>query len=550
MADGAIDGDALLRNVVRWLLRRGSLYVLLVLALAIGPLVVHAIFGGSIRSELMSPREVAAEFERRRDDAVAAFESTKDKVATYPASTIKFRLIQARADLTRVGDELEKRQGWLASIRPRTILERKELELRETALKGEIRLLEAAGDIHAIRTELESVMAPTEGSIAAAKGSCDAANSEARGFNARHALDRSVRNLLTAEARRRTDEAARRCAEYRTRVDKRTAALERIRRLRVQLAGAQAGYANAGADAQDAISRIRINLSRTIQSVLGQAALLLAGIIATPYLIRLVFYFLLAPLAERRPAVRLRWPADAMPAPSSLSQASATSAPIKLDAGQELVVRQGFLQSTSSAGAKATRALLDWHHPMSSLASGLAFLTRIEGEGETTTVSATRDPFAEVAVLNLPQGAACVLQPRAVVAVVQPVRQPIRITSHWRLGSLHAWLTLQLRYLIFHGPARLVIKGSRGVRVEQVERGRVFGQDQLVGFSADLAYSVTRTETFWPYFLGMEQLLKDKVEAGKGVLIVEEAPMAGGVHSHSRKGLEGAADVLLKAVGL
>ena len=139
---------------------------------------------------------------------------------------------------------------------------------------------------------------------------------------------------------------------------------------------------------------------------------------------------------------------------------------------------------------------------------------------------------------HLPDGAACVLQPRALAAVAQPIRRPLRITRHWRLGSLNAWLTLQLRYLVFHGPARLVLKGGRGVRVESAERGRVFGQDQLVGLPADFAYSVTRAETFWPYFLGREQLLKDRTMPGKGVLIIEEAPLT--VRSGEvRRGLEG-----------
>jgi hypothetical protein len=123
------------------------------------------------------------------------------------------------------------------------------------------------------------------------------------------------------------------------------------------------------------------------------------------------------------------------------------------------------------------------------------------------------------------------------------------ITSHWRLNSLNAWLTLQFRYLVFHGPARLVLKGGRGVRVEAAERGRVFGQDQLVGFSADLAYSVTRTETFWPYFLGREPLLKDRVIAGNGVLIVEEAPFTAR-NGEVRRGLEGMIDAGMKAFGM
>lgn len=93
------------------------------------------------------------------------------------------------------------------------------------------------------------------------------------------------------------------------------------------------------------------------------------------------------------------------------------------------------------------------------------------------------------------------LHSRAIAAVAQPLDRPLRVTSHWRPGSLSAWLTLQLRVLAFHGPARVIIKGGRGVRVLRAERGRIFGQDHLVGFSTDLAYSVSRTETLWPYFL-------------------------------------------------
>jgi hypothetical protein len=124
------------------------------------------------------------------------------------------------------------------------------------------------------------------------------------------------------------------------------------------------------------------------------------------------------------------------------------------------------------------------------------------------------------------------------------------ITSHWRLFSLNAWLTMQLRFIVFHGPGCLVVRGGRGVRVEPAAAGRIFGQDQLVGFSADLAYSVTRTETFAPYLFGREQLFKDKVEQGAGVLIIEEAPLAGRKGGEVRRGLEGAFDAGLKAVGL
>ena len=254
-------------------------------------------------------------------------------------------------------------------------------------------------------------------------------------------------------------------------------------------------------------------------------------------------------MAERRPSIRIAVPGG-IGAPMPRAGASRTSIAVQLGAGEELLVRQDYLQSSSVSGAKETQWMLDVKHPLSSLASGLWFLTRIRGVGEVTTISAVHDPFAEVTEVTLPEGGAAVLHPRALAAVVQKQGQPMRITSHWRLFSLNAWLTMQLRFLVFHGPARLVIKGGRGVRVEPAGAGRIFGQDQLVGFSAELAYSVARTETFWPYFLGREQLLKDRVLDGEGMLIVEEAPMAGRKAAGARGGLEGAMDAALKAVGL
>lgn len=543
-----------MKSVFGWLARQGSLYILLVLAVAFAsfalPLLRGGAQGGGMSIELMSPREISAKLARDKADALAAFEVKRESVRDYPAATVKAQLGRARAEHSEVSARLSLREGWFASVRPRAILERKKLELREAALRGEIGLLEAAGDKRALEADLRGAISPTASAVAAAGEKCDAANRAVRSFNSLNALDRSVGNVLHGEAERLTKTAYDACTEFSRQAKRRKEALQRIRELREKLAQAELAYANVGADAQRLLAQLRVDaVSRTLRGILFKAAILLTGIIATPFLIRLIFYFVLAPLAERRPAVRLRQSLDAN-APLILAGPSATSAPVRLESGEELLVRQGYLQSTSSVGRKSTRAILDWRHPLSSLASGLVFLTCVEGDGETTTVSAIQDPFSEVTVLTLPAGAACVLQPRALAAVVEPAGQPVRITSHWRLGSLHAWLTLQLRYLMFHGPARLVIKGARGVRIERVERGRVFGQNQLVGFSPDLAYSVTRTETFWPYFLGLEQLLRDRIEAGEGVLILEEAPMAGRAGAHPRKGLEGAFDVMLKAVGL
>lgn len=284
-----------------------------------------------------------------------------------------------------------------------------------------------------------------------------------------------------------------------------------------------------------------------IDALLRPAALALALIILMPFAVRTLFYWVLAPLASLQKPITLLEAAAPIPLPS---EKSSVSKAITVAEGQELLIKQGFLQTSSQQGAKATQWLLDASFPISSLAAGLWFLTRISGGGGTTTVSAVRDPFAEITRLVLPQGAACVLQPRAIAGVVQPVASPLRITSHWRLGTLNAWLTWQLRFLVFHGPADILLTGGRGVRVEPAEVGRNIGQDQLIGFSAGLSYSTGRAETFLPYLLGQESLLKDRIAAGSGILIAEEAPRAGQARSGIKRGLEGAVDAALKVFGI
>jgi hypothetical protein len=437
--------------------------------------------------------------------------------------------------------------GFLAAFSPQEILARKRLELERATLDGEILLLEAASRRNQQAGFVLKAQSALDNSVEEAAGDCRKARQAQAAFEARLEIEQVARNLVFSEEKDLKAAVDGRCqyAEKVTRAH--NDALKQVQQAEAALRSANAAYSGALETVQAKVSGVTLNPTRTFRSILIAAAFLLAAIVVTPLLIRLLFYFGLAPFVQRRRPIDLGDHVGG--APPTLALASATSAPITLAAGEELLVRQGFLQSTSTRGSKRTRALLDWSHPLSSLASGLSFLTRIAGEGETTVISAVHDPLAEVAVVRLEGGGACVLHPRALVAVVKPSDHSLRITSHWRLFSLHAWLTLQLRYLMFHGPCRLVLKGGRGLRLEGAESGRIFGPDQLVGFSPDLAYTVARTETFWPYFMGRESLFKDRVDAGGGVVLIEEAPMGGGGRG-PRKGLEGAFDVALKAFGL
>jgi hypothetical protein len=299
--------------------------------------------------------------------------------------------------------------------------------------------------------------------------------------------------------------------------------------------------------------------SGPVREYAPMAAWILASIILLPVVVKFVFYFVLAPLASRLPPICLLPGASGTvhahdgnaSATAGRVKASAVSQALTVTENEELLIHPEYLQSSFTGGQKDTKWLLDWSYPLSSLASGLVALTRIRAARTgSVVISATGNPLSEIAILTLPGGSAVVLQPRSIVGVVTRKGTPVRITRHWRLGSLHAWLTLQMRYLVFHGNAKLIVQGCRGIRVEAAESGRSINQAATIGFSANVNYTTIRTETFWPYLTSKQALFNDCFAGESGCYIYEETPYCGRKPGVAGRGLEGLTDSVLKIFGI
>lgn len=289
-----------------------------------------------------------------------------------------------------------------------------------------------------------------------------------------------------------------------------------------------------------------------IQTHLPTAIWILVGIILTPIAIKAVFYFGLAPLAARFPPIRVVAKTDA-----SVPEArdSAVSIPFEISDGSEVLVHPDYLQSSSQPAVKQTQWLLNRSFPLSSIASGMFFLTRIrpaDGLITRVVVSSQNDAFGEIGSIHLPTGASMVVQPRSLAGVVKRSDSSVRITRHWRVSNLHAWLTLQLRFLVFHGPCDLILKGCRGVRAEapDPDRPRMINQASTIGFSANLEYHNERCETFISYLRGKEDLFNDLFGGEHGVFVYEEMPAGGRKTGLTGRGMDGVVDAALKVFGI
>ncbi|WP_323143684.1 hypothetical protein [Massilia phyllosphaerae] len=298
---------------------------------------------------------------------------------------------------------------------------------------------------------------------------------------------------------------------------------------------------------------------QVVKPVLGAAVAVLVSWIVVPFAIRAVFYFVLAPLAARARPIVIAGPRDGDDRPfhawrrlrGSAPQISAVSQRLTLGPGDEMLIRPAYCQSQPEHVEVGTKLLFDWSYWLPSIAAHLWLLNRLHApRAAEIVVSSTVDPLEEVALLEIPAGAAFVLQARGLAGVLYRRGQRPRIRSHWRLGTLHAWLTLQLRYLSFEGPATLVVKGRRGVRLENAGAGRLVSQDATLGFSTNTHYSTVRARPFLPYMLGRRALLDDRFAGDDAYYLYEEIPARGQAGYRDRNPLEALVDAGLKALGV
>lgn len=328
----------------------------------------------------------------------------------------------------------------------------------------------------------------------------------------------------------------------------------------VGIIGASAPLREARAKAQAVVAQDwGSRLLKPILDMLPMALLILLLAILGRLAVKVLFYYVLAPMATKLAPICLERKAvgqiasrDGMALlPGAAVPASAVSQTVYLENDEQLLILPDHIQSVPLGGSKKTKWLLDWTCPWTSLISGMYALTCIRTDNrEALVLSASENPISEIALITLPAGAAMVFHPRGMVGVIYPSATPLKITRRWRLGSLHAWLTLQLRYLIFHGPVTLIVSGSRGVRIEPAGQGRMISQASTLGFSANLNYTTVRCETFFPFYQGKTALLQDAFAGSDGYYVYDETPRASQKSGRVERGLEGITDAILKVFGI
>ena len=233
-----------------------------------------------------------------------------------------------------------------------------------------------------------------------------------------------------------------------------------------------------------------------------------------------------------------------------------TSVEVQLNADEVAWFRDSYIERTTRPKGKrcGIRLIFSMKYWLMSLIDGLWFMTKVQGDKEkmiSFMVSDPEDSASEFAFVEIRADASFIIRPHFIVGLTFPKGQSPVLRRHWRLTQLEAWCVGQICFFELAGPARVLLRGSRGVQpLTSVQDDSMESRQKpgsLIGFSPTLKLFVTRSENVWQYLANEDPFYNYSFE-GKGTFLTKETQEK----SH-RSGplswLAGFGDLLLKLVG-
>lgn len=263
-------------------------------------------------------------------------------------------------------------------------------------------------------------------------------------------------------------------------------------------------------------SSIITNIRSTWLKYWKSIAAIVVSIVFLPWIGKLIKFYPLAWMSTRQSAICFA----ESPTTTLLWAPPAKTVTVAVSPGEFFVARNGFIVAHAQ-GRKLTQFVWSWNAIATSCAAGLMFCTRVPNEtNQTVSVSlSSSDPDLQITEIALRDNCEVVLHPNKIIAI----KGEIVVRATWRLTSLHAWLTAQVRFLSFRGPGSIFLLGCGGVEGVFIKEGAQHLEQHLtVGFDSSLSYSARRTETLIPFLQGNARLFEDRFE-GTGVYLRENA---------------------------
>ena len=220
-----------------------------------------------------------------------------------------------------------------------------------------------------------------------------------------------------------------------------------------------------------------------------------------------------------------------------------------IPSGASLIVKQGYingyLDDSSNSLKKTTEWLFDWSYPVMSYICGLYGMTKFRNtlQSKEQCVNITSNcPDEYFVEISFAAGSEVYIVPSAIVAY----SGSLKLKRHWRIFNAMAWCMGQISYFTLSGTGKCVIKGLGGIKINKTIDNELHKRKFRSILMATLNENmrVVRTETFFPYFSGKEELFDLQLQ-GNGVFISKNTVMEG----ENKTGITRLRDSFFAAIG-
>lgn len=279
------------------------------------------------------------------------------------------------------------------------------------------------------------------------------------------------------------------------------------------------------------------------------ALFLAVAITCIPYACKLFLYYVVAPGFVKRKQIQL-FEEDTEEKPHGISFSNEEkSLNVCIPSGASLIVKQGYingyLDDSSNSLKKTTEWLFDWSYPVMSYICGLYGMTKFRNtlQSKEQCVNITSNcPDEYFVEISFAAGSEVYIVPSAIVAY----SGSLKLKRHWRIFNAMAWCMGQISYFTLSGTGKCVIKGLGGIKINKTIDNELHKRKfrSILMASLNENMRVVRTETFFPYFSGKEELFDLQLQ-GNGVFISKNTVMEG----ENKTGITRLRDSFFAAIG-
>ena len=180
-----------------------------------------------------------------------------------------------------------------------------------------------------------------------------------------------------------------------------------------------------------------------------------------------------------------------------------------LSEGDEIVIKEGYYSNFSEVLEKQNRWIWKGSAWLISYAAQLVEMTHFkappEDSGKISLIS--RHPDFYLVKLSLKNCPGIVLKPQHIIAI----SGDIDLRTKWQFFSIHNWMRLVFRHIIFCGSGNIYVALHGGSHsTDHASQAHRLKEEHLVAYESSAKLALVRNENLWHYICGKSNLFDYK----------------------------------------